>query len=490
MKSAWVERDAKDTVERYAKAGVAADLALRVYTTRLLGRDPALVLHGGGNTSVKTRMADLLGEETDVLCVKGSGWDMGSIEPAGMPAVRLDALRKLRSRDAVPDDEMVRVQRASLIDPMAPNPSVETLLHAFVPHKFIDHTHSAAVLGLIDQPDGRARAQDLYGKRMGLVRYILPGFGLAKESAAVFEADPAVDGLLLEKHGIFTFGADAREAYERMIEMVTLAEDRLRQNRKSVFVSAPLPATIAPLAEIAPLLRGACALPDAGTEGAYARLVLDFRTSEAVLSFVNGRDVGRYSQAGVITPDHTIRTKNWPLLLPAPDAADATAFRAAARKAVADFITHYQDYFARNNARVGGDRVMLDPAPRVALVPGLGLFGMGRSKKEARVAADLAEAAVAAITDAEASGTFEFDQRSRDVRLRILAARTGQARHRETVTAGGTDCRRQRRRRRHRRRHGVGFRQGRGRSRPARPRFRGGGGKSQGDRRRRAGRSL
>ncbi|MDP2408824.1 MAG: bifunctional aldolase/short-chain dehydrogenase [Pseudolabrys sp.] len=407
MKSAWVERDAKDTVERYAKAGVAADLALRVYTTRLLGRDPALVLHGGGNTSVKTRMADLLGDETDVLCVKGSGWDMGTIEPAGMPAVRLDALRKLRTREAVPDDEMVRVQRASLIDPMAPNPSVETLLHAFVPHKFVDHTHASAVLGLIDQPDGRARAEDLYGQRMGMVRYILPGFGLAKESAAVFEADPTVDGLILEKHGIFTFGADAREAYERMIEMVTLAEERLKQNRKSVFVSAPLPSRLAALADIAPVLRGACALPDAKTEGAFARLVLDFRTSDAVLAFVNGRDLGRYSQAGVITPDHTIRTKNWPLLVPAPDAGKTTEFRAATQQAVASFIANYEQYFARNNTRVGGGRVMLDPAPRVALVPGLGLFGMGRSKKEARVVADLAEAAVAAITDAEATGTFE-----------------------------------------------------------------------------------
>jgi len=407
MKSAWVESDAKDAVERYARNGVAADLALRVYSTRLLGRDPRLVLHGGGNTSVKTRMADLLGNQTDVLCVKGSGWDMASIEPSGMPAVRLDALRGLRARDAMPDDEMVRVQRASLLDPMAPNPSVETLLHAFVPHSFIDHTHAAAVLGLIDQPDGRARARDLYGARMGLVRYILPGFGLAKESAAVFDADPKVEGLILEKHGIFTFGADAREAYERMIEMVSLAEDRLAQNRKSVFVSSTLPPDIAALSDVAPLLRGACALPDHAREGDFARLVLDFRTSDAVLAFVNGRDLGRYSQAGVITPDHTIRTKNWPLLVPAPTAGRMAEFRDAARQAVAGFVARYTDYFARNNARVGGGRTMLDPAPRVALVPGLGLFGMGRSQKEARIAADLAEAAVATITDAEATGTFE-----------------------------------------------------------------------------------
>lgn len=407
MRSAWVERDAKAAIDRYGKAGIAADLALRVYSTQLLGRDPKLVLHGGGNTSLKTRTRDLLGDEVEVLCVKGSGWDMATIEPAGMPAVRLESLRKLRARDALADDEMVRVQRASLLDPASPNPSVETLLHAFVPHTCVDHTHSAAVLGLIDQPNGPERARDVYGKRMGIVPYILPGFGLAKKSADVFDADNKVDGLILEKHGIFTFGADAREAYERMIELVTLAEDALRKDRKSVFVSAQLPRQIAPLAEIAPILRGACAIKDEKLEGAWTRLILDFRTNDAILNFVNGRDVADYSQRGVITPDHTIRTKNWPLVLPAPKAGDEVGFANATRKAVADFVSHYRDYFERNNARVGGTRVMLDPAPRIALVPGLGLFGMGTNAKSAGVAADLAQAAVEAITDAEATGRFE-----------------------------------------------------------------------------------
>src|SRR5215470_12652311 len=156
MKSGWVDRDAEAIVADGAKAGIDPDLSLRVYTTRLLGRDPKLVLHGGGNTSVKTKLPDLLGEEIAVLCVKGSGSDMAAIEPAGLPAVRLDRLRRLRSRDALSDEEMVRVQRENLIDPMAPNPSVETLLHAFLPHKFIDHTHANAILSLADQPAGEA----------------------------------------------------------------------------------------------------------------------------------------------------------------------------------------------------------------------------------------------------------------------------------------------------------------------------------------------
>src|SRR3954464_12469482 len=240
MRSLWSDRDAEAIVARYAESGVATDLALRVYTSRLLGGEPRLVLHGGGNTSVKTVMPDLLGDPAEVLCVKGSGWDMADIEPGGLPSVRLAPLRRLRGGDSLSDEEMVRVQRANLLDPGAPNPSVETLLHAFLPHKYVDHTHSTAVLSIADQPDAAERCADLYGRRMGLVPYIMPGFLLAKKAAEIFEADPAVEGLVLIKHGIFTFGDTAREAYERMIAMVSLAEERLAHRRKTVFAVAPL----------------------------------------------------------------------------------------------------------------------------------------------------------------------------------------------------------------------------------------------------------
>src|SRR5579863_1397313 len=276
MRSLWSNRDAEAMVAHYGAAGVSRDLALRVYTSRLLGGDPKLVLHGGGNTSVKTEAADLVGDPAEVLCVKGSGWDMAAIEPAGLPAVRLAPLRKLRQREALSDEDMVRVQRANLLDPGAPNPSVETLLHAFLPHKFVDHTHASAVLSLADQPDAAERLADLYGPRVGVVPYIMPGFLLAKAAAEVFEADPAVEGLVLVKHGVFSFGGDAREAYERMIAIVSLAEERLAHGRSSVFVPAKLPAALAGVAEIAPVLRGACALPDPAIEGVYKRFVLDF----------------------------------------------------------------------------------------------------------------------------------------------------------------------------------------------------------------------
>jgi rhamnose utilization protein RhaD (predicted bifunctional aldolase and dehydrogenase)/NAD(P)-dependent dehydrogenase (short-subunit alcohol dehydrogenase family) len=403
MQSRYVRADAEAMVSRYADAGVPRDLALRVYTTRLLGSDPRLVLHGGGNTSVKTRLPDLNGREADVLCVKGSGADMAKIEPAGLPAVRLAELRMLRAREALSDEEMVRVQRANLLDPMAPNPSVETLLHAFVPHRFVDHTHSTAVLSLIDQPDGEARAADVYNGRMGVVPYVMPGFALAKKAADVYDANPAAAGFILHKHGIFAFGDTAEEAYERMIEMVSLAEARLRQGRRAVFAIAQLPQAATPLSQAAPVIRGACALKDAA--GAHRRLVMDFRNGDAVMNFVNGADVKRYATAGVVTPDHTIRTKNWPLVVDAPQRG--TDFAAGVAQAAAAFMEHYRAYFAHHNARVGGARKMLDPQPRVVLVPGLGLFGLGRSKKDAQIAADVAETAIETITDAEATGRFE-----------------------------------------------------------------------------------
>ncbi|MGZ5924223.1 MAG: class II aldolase/adducin family protein, partial [Rhizomicrobium sp.] len=319
MKSRWSDSDAEAFVVRYAAQGVNRDLALRTYTTRLLGSDPKLVLHGGGNTSVKTRARDLLGDEVEVICVKGSGWDMGNIESAGLPAVRLAELRRLRALPKLSDEDMVNFQRVNLLDSSAPNPSVETLLHAFLPHKFIDHTHSTAVLALTDQPDGEAVVRSVYGDRVAYVPYTIPGFALAKSVADVFDRNPKVEGLVLLQHGIFTVGDDARQAYERMIEFVTMAEERLAKNRKSL-APAELPKNIARLSDIAPILRGAVAIERNEMAGTVKRQILCFRTSPAILAYVNGADLARYSQQGVVTPDHTIRTKNWPLIAPAPDA--------------------------------------------------------------------------------------------------------------------------------------------------------------------------
>jgi rhamnose utilization protein RhaD (predicted bifunctional aldolase and dehydrogenase)/NAD(P)-dependent dehydrogenase (short-subunit alcohol dehydrogenase family) len=406
MKSRWVEGDAEKIIAHYAKAGVERDLALRLYTTRLLGGDCKLVLHGGGNTSLKTHACDFLGEKIDVLRVKASGADMTAIEADDMPAVGLAPLRRLRALDTIADQELVAIERANLIDPKASNPSVEVMTHAFLPHKFVDHTHATAVLSVIDQPDGEEKCAEVFGGRLAFVPYLMPGFGLAKKAIEVFERAKPSDGLILSKHGIVTYGESAREAYERMIEMVSLAEDFIERNRKAIAVAITAPRGAVTVAQVASIVRGACSEKDRMVEGAWRRLVLGFRSNDAILNFVNGKDLDLQSRAGVVTPDHTIRTKNWPLILPPPDVGKLDEFSGVARERVSQFTAHYRQYFKRHSAR-GGGRQELDPLPRVALVPGLGLFGLGRSKKDADIAADIAEEWIAVVGDAERIGRFE-----------------------------------------------------------------------------------
>ncbi len=406
MKSGWVDRDAKAIVADGAKAGIDRDLSLRIYTTRLLGCDPKLVLHGGGNTSLKTRMQDPLGAEVEVLRVKASGADMATIGPAEFPALRLEPMRKLRALATIGDEELVGIERANLIDPRAPNPSVEVMLHAFLPHKFVDHTHATAVLSVIDQPRGEQTCAEVFGERMAFVPYLLPGFGLAKKAIEVFERAPTCEGLILSKHGLVTFGETAREAYEKMIAFVSRAEDFIARNRKSVASAQPAGRRPA-VAQLAPIVRGVCSEKDDVSEGAWRRLLLEFRSGDTILNFVGGKDLPRLSEAGVITPDHTIRTKNWPLVLNAPEAERMGDFAAKARGKAQEFTKRYRDYFTRHNKRVGGNKRPLDPLPRVVLVHGLGLFGLGRTKQDAVIAADIAEAWIECLADAEAIGRFE-----------------------------------------------------------------------------------
>ncbi|MEE8213802.1 MAG: bifunctional aldolase/short-chain dehydrogenase [Alphaproteobacteria bacterium] len=400
MKNRWSDAEARSFVRRYAKMGVNRDRALRVYTSRLLGGEPRLVLHGGGNTSVKTVMKDVMGRKTDVLSVKGSGWDMAQIEPQGLPAVRLGPLQEMARLKRLSDEDMVNVQRVNLLDSSSPNPSVETLLHAFLPHKFIDHTHANAVLSLTDQKDGEKLCRRVFGKRMGYVPYIMPGFDLSKKALDVFNENPDVEGLILLKHGIFTFGGTAKEAYSRMIAMVSLAERRLGRGRRKVFASAPLPKKTAVVHDVAPVLRGLCA--ENGKP-----MILEFRSGPKVLNFVNGREVGRYARQGTATPDHVIRTRAHPLITPAPEMGGLDAFRKGTQRALARFVRDSHANFKRHKRRRKTRKTEIDPLPRVILVPGLGLFGLGESTADAAITADIAETTIAVISGAEAVGAYE-----------------------------------------------------------------------------------
>ncbi|MEQ1942087.1 bifunctional aldolase/short-chain dehydrogenase [Mesorhizobium sp. VNQ89] len=405
MKNLWNDAEAEKLVEQYAPKGVGRELALRVYTTRLLGGDPRLVLHGGGNTSVKSKAVDLVGDEWDVLCVKGSGWDMGVIEPQGLPAVKLGALLKARKLDRLSDEDMVALQRANLIDPSSPNPSVETLLHAFLPHKFVDHTHSTAILGLVDQDNSEEICREVYGKTFGFVPYIMPGFDLAKAAAEVFEQDTSVIGLILDKHGIFTFGDTAEEAYTRMIDAVTKAEEYIAKGKKPAAAKAALPAALAKPAEIAPTLRGAVAV-DKG-EGHFDRMISDFRVSDAILDFLSSSKLGELAASGVSTPDLSIRIKTGPMALPAPEAGKLGDYTRVVKEHVAQFAKDYRAYFETNDAADDVKRTMLDQMPRLSLVPGVGMFGHGRTLKDAKIASDVGEMWIEAVKGAEAIGTFK-----------------------------------------------------------------------------------
>ena len=404
MHSLWSDTNAAETVSRYAAQGIGEDVARRVYSSRLLGGDPRLVLHGGGNTSVKTEATDLLGDRVPVLRIKGSGWDLGALEPAGLPAVRLAPLLRARALPALSDLDMVNLLRTNLLDAAAPSPSVEVLTHAFLPHAFVDHTHSRAVLALTNQPDGPALCREAFGARAGIVPYVMSGLPLARAAAEVYESEPSVEGLILMRHGVFTFGASAREAYERMITLVSLAEARLAKGRKTL-VQVPRSAPPLPVAELAPILRGTLA-EDLG-DGDWRRWLLDFRTGPEILAYVNAAELPRIAGAGVATPDHVIRTKGWPLILepPADGAPDSVA--ATVRAGLAGYAARYRSYFERCNAGRATPKIALDPLPRVILVPGLGLFGIGKSAADAAIAADIAVSAALTIMDAEAIGRFE-----------------------------------------------------------------------------------
>jgi len=431
MKSLWSDQDARACVDKYAAQGVPPELALRTYSARLLGANPKLVLHGGGNTSVKLTLTDVLGDAVRVLCVKGSGWDLATIEPAGHPAVRMDPLFRLRQLERLSDEAMVNALRTNLLDNTAPTPSVEALLHAYVPHTFIDHTHALAAIVIADQPDSEALCRDIYGNELVWVPYVMPGFELAQVVARAVEAHPQAHGLLLAKHGLFSFGDTAKQSYERMIAFVTRAEDFIAVRKAARAKSwipgqarddsraqaAPTTANvintlatagagaIASMADVAPYLRAA--LADISPAGSPRHWLLDLRADAQALDFANGLGQTEVAQRGVATPDHVIRMKGRPLVLAAPVVGQLDAWTQDLQARLAGFVSQYQAYFERNNARVGGIKTMLDPLPRVIVLPGLGMVGVGKTAAEASVNADVMASWMEVVTDADACGTYE-----------------------------------------------------------------------------------
>jgi rhamnose utilization protein RhaD (predicted bifunctional aldolase and dehydrogenase)/NAD(P)-dependent dehydrogenase (short-subunit alcohol dehydrogenase family) len=359
MRSLWNDSDAAD---------YHGDLGQRVYSSRLLGRDRSLVLHGGGNTSVKSEVTNVFGEAEQVLYVKGSGWDLETIEAAGFSPCRMSHLLRLAGLEALTDAQMAVELKRSLTDLNAPMPSVEAILHAIIPARFVDHTHADAILTMTNSPDGEKRVRELFGEQLVYIPYVMPGFKLARLCATLFprHAGPDTIGMLLLNHGLFTFGDTAKSAYERMIQLVTRAESYLAEHQAWDVPLGPMPDS-APTAfarsDIAALRRQV-------SDIAGVPMTLAVHDDDEARRFTCRADLPELSQQGPATPDHVIRTKRIPLI----------------GRDVDRYARAYRAYFAANSER---GLTMLDPAPRVILDPGLGLYTVGRSAKDAAIVEDI-----------------------------------------------------------------------------------------------------
>lgn len=380
MKSLWNDDEAAGAV------GHAGDLGLRVYTSRLLGRDKSLVLHGGGNTSVKIREKNLLGEEEDILYVKGSGWDLETIEAGGFSPVRMAHLLKLARLESLSDPQMVNELLTHMTKASAPAPSVETILHATLPYKYVDHTHADAVVAITNTPDGEARIREIYGDSVVVIPYVMPGFDLARLCAKKFavEAGPNTIGMVLMNHGIFSFGDNAKLAYERMIDLVGRAEAYLAKHGAwELAAPAAEAAEKSVRTDIAALRREISA-------SAGGAMILSCHGGAKALAFARRADIGTVSQQGPATPDHVIRTKRLPMI-----GRDVSAYADA-----------YRAYFAEQAPKAREPLTMLDPAPRVILDAELGLCTVGRSAKDAAIIAEIYDHTIDIIGRATALGGY------------------------------------------------------------------------------------
>ena len=375
MKSCWNETDAEKLKGDLLK--------LRVYTSRLLGKEENLVLHGGGNTSVKIKEKNIFGEEEEILYVKGSGWDLASIEEKGFAPVKLNILRQLAGLDQLTDIEMVRYQRMAMTNPSAPTPSVEAILHAIIPCKFVDHTHADAVVTISNTPDGQKILQELYGKNMLILPYVMPGFILAKQIHALSKKLDwnKTEGIILLNHGVFTFNDDPKICYEKMIALVAVAENYLEKHAPVDLKTNHNEETdILKIAQLRKKVSEVWKKPILAS--------LDYSTASAAYS--NLPDVKKISGRGPLTPDHIIRTKRTPLVLSDNHSEDLKTFS-----------KEYENYFNEFNS---GNITSLDTAPRFAIWPGQGLLSFETSVKNIKIIQDISKHTIKAIYQAEKLG--------------------------------------------------------------------------------------
>jgi rhamnose utilization protein RhaD (predicted bifunctional aldolase and dehydrogenase)/NAD(P)-dependent dehydrogenase (short-subunit alcohol dehydrogenase family) len=392
MQNLFDAKEAQEFITRYPQ--IPPDLALRIYTSRLIGRNPGLVLHGGGNTSVKLQVKNIVGEEQEILYIKGSGIDLAAIEPGGFVGLELEPLRKLKKLPTLSDEEMENQLRIHKIQSSSPDPSVEVLLHAFLPHRYIDHTHADFILALTNQKQWKDLLTEALGPKAALLAYQTPGLSLAKGVSEAFGTNPGVEAVVVAQHGIFTFGEDARTAYGRMIDYVGRAEAFLKKKapRKKLEASPAgwkMPeGMVSAIARLNQAVRGACAFRSPG--GPLRRFYTEVRAGDDLVKTSLSPAAPTLCSSGVLTPDHVIRTKNKWVFIPGIPQEDAE-LKKIIKEGVDAYLRESDQTFAEQIGIKGIEREKLDLYPRVFLAAGAGIVALGYTRRDARIAADIAE---------------------------------------------------------------------------------------------------
>jgi rhamnulose-1-phosphate aldolase/alcohol dehydrogenase len=397
----------EDRWEKSRAAGLDALDAL-TYRSNLLGADRALANIGGGNTSAKGTIVDHAGRETRTLWVKGSGTDLATITQKGFAALRLDDVLPLRAREQMDDATMVDHLVRSALRPDQPRPSIETLLHAFIPAAQVDHTHPDAIIALTSAPDGRRLAEEEFGDEIVWLDYQRPGFDMSRRIAELLEEHPTARAVLLAKHGLVTWGETGEESYRATIEFVTRAAEAIERAAKGRFGLGGARVAAADhgdaerlLLAALPALRGALLEDSPG-------VILEVDQSLEAVAFASAARTPEVSQVGAPCPDHLINTKHKPLVIDFdPASNDADDLQAALRDGVADYATWYRAYYERNLDDESRPFPIDPTGPRVVLVPGIGVVTSGPDAGKARIARDLYQRAVSVESAADAIGGFQ-----------------------------------------------------------------------------------
>ncbi len=400
MKSNWNNNKAKKLINDYKSKGINKDLALRIYTSQLLGKNSEMVLHGGGNTSVKSTIKNLKNNQ-DVIFVKGSGKDMANIDSDGFAALEINNLNKLKKYSKIDDYSMINFQRKFMVDTTNLNPSVETLLHAFLPYKYVDHTHSNAILSLIDQPKPEKICNKVFGKKLAIVPYIMPGFDLAKLASNIYKKSPDVEGLILLYHGIFTFGNTAKESYDRMIKYISIAENELRKNSKKIQIQKYRENKIS-ASSLSNIIRKNISND---LKDNYEKRIVYFYKPKFLDELFSHPNINNFSNQGPVTPDHVIRIKSKPLIIDL-NKIDENKIPKYLNKEISKYKLNYIKYF-KNNSHINKSAKMLDPYPRLIIVKGLGIFSTGKNFNDAKIAMDVGLNSMKVKLNAAKYGVFK-----------------------------------------------------------------------------------